>query len=251
MKRFTGHLVLAAFLAATWLGMYSCDRLDESLPVASSETVVQDDISIAAPEALASIVEDGTITSELKHRRPGSDANMRGLAIFHCLELTAEQKAAIAAVMNGQRDCTKSIMDSLRASEQPLVEAARTAQKAVRDQLKAGTITRAEALAQLAQIKADLQAQLESNPVREWARQALEACRQELYKQIRSLLTAEQQAIWDEWVATGTLPCDLKPRDDRPARDTTRGGHGHGPHDDHGHGPHDGDRPTPPDSTKG
>lgn len=242
MRRFTGHLVLAAFLAATWFGMHSCDQLDESLPVASSETVVQEEVTIPAPEAIASIVDDGTLASELKHRRPGSDAGVRGFAILGCLELTADQKTAIATLLRDHQDCTKSVMDSLRSSEKPLVEAARAAQKAVRDQLKAGTITRDEARAQLAQIKADLKAQLESNPVREWARQALENCRQELYAQIRALLTAEQQVIWDEWVATGTLPCD--PRKGGSASDSTRGGRGHG------HGRHD-DGGTPSDSTKG
>jgi hypothetical protein len=33
----------------------------------------------------------------------------------------------------------------------------------------------------------------------------------EMYKSIRIILSPEQQILWDNWVATGTIPCEIKP----------------------------------------
>lgn len=229
MKAYSRHVVLTAFVALFALVFTGCNRQDDT-PLAASGTSSADELVSLDPVAMPSVVEDGTLAQPMKHRRPESDRRMMAFKIFRCLDITDSQLELIKGLLSGHKDCVNPIIDSLHASEKPLLEAARAAREEVIAAYKAGDITREEAREQLRTIHTDLREALNSNPVREWARAALENCRNELLGQIRSVLTEEQQAVWDEWVATGTLPCN--PRDGRP-------------HDGDGR-PHDGDRPRGP-----
>lgn len=237
MMKYSRHALLMAFFAVMVVFFTGCDQTGDTLPVTTSSTSA-DEMSILSPEALPTQLADGTLETDMVLQSPASDRRHMPFAIFRCLDLTEEQRTSIAGILSAGKDCPKSILDSLRSSEKPLIDAARAARKAVIDQVKAGTLTREEGRTQIQQINADLRAALESNPVREWAKAALAECQANIFAQIRDVLDATQQALWDQWVATGELPC--KPTDGRPKGDTAR------PHNDttrprpDDHRPHDG-----------
>lgn len=236
MMKYSRHALLTAFLAVMVVFMTGCEQAGDSLPVTSSgDESFAETLAIPSPDASAAEMTGGTFDTDMMLHRPGSDARRMMLPVFHCLDLTDAQKQSIAEIIRAGADCPKSILDSLRASEQPLLEAARAARREVIEKVKAGELTREEGRAQLEQINADLRAALQSNPVREWAQAALAECRAAVLNQIRAVLDGTQQAMWDQWIATGELPCD--PRDGRPAKDTLR------PHDDTTRPHRDGDRP--------
>lgn len=228
MTKYSKHVVLTAFAALLVLVFTGCNKHDNT-PLAAPGTTSAEEFVSMDPEALPSIVEDGTLAEPMKHRHPDTDRRMRAFKIFRCLELTDAQMELVKGFLSGHRDCVGPVIDSLRASEKPLLEAARAARQEVIAKYKAGEITREEAREQLSAIHARLREALQNNPVKAWAKEALENCRNGLMRQIRSVLTEEQQAMWDEWIATGKLPCDEgRPHDGdkRPHGDDKR------PHDD-------------------
>lgn len=215
MTKYSKHVVLTTFAALLVLVFTGCNKHDDT-PLAASGTTSAEEFVSMDPEALPSVVEDGTLAEPMKHHRPDSDRRMMAFRIFRCLELTDEQMELVKGFLSGHKDCVSPIIDSLRASEKPLLEAARAAHQEVIAKYRAGEITKEEARAELRAIHARLREALQNNPVKAWAQEALQNCRNELMRQIRSVLTEDQQAIWDEWVATGKLPCDSRPHDGRP-----------------------------------
>jgi len=73
------------------------------------------------------------------------------------------------------------------------------------DGVKAGTITRADAKIQLDAIRATLKEALK--PGRDAAVAQIQPLQDAAFTQIRTLFTADQQALWDRWMTTGVLPC--------------------------------------------
>jgi len=78
--------------------------------------------------------------------------------------------------------------------------------KSLHEQLEAGTLTRAEANAQLEAFKAKNAAVMQS--AIETMKTTVRACNDTLLAGIEALLTPEQLLLWNQWKATGTNPCD-------------------------------------------
>lgn len=125
--------------------------------------------------------------------------------IINCLSLTDEQKVSVQVVKDSLVARVKVILVATREEQKPLRDSARAQAKVVFDQLKAGTITRDEAHTQLDAIRAALETALA--PSKEAAVAQIKVLRDASIQEIRALLTAEQQAILDAWIATGVVPC--------------------------------------------
>ncbi|MBI3258455.1 MAG: hypothetical protein HYZ54_03085 [Ignavibacteriae bacterium] len=125
--------------------------------------------------------------------------------ILPCLELTADQMTQLRTLLEGGRTAVEQIMKDERTAEQPFRAAADSQVKAIRAAVAAGTLTRAEAHAQIDAIRTQLMA--DTKPLREAARAAISDLQAGLIPQIRAILTDAQMAIWDAWMTTGTVPC--------------------------------------------
>lgn len=129
--------------------------------------------------------------------------------ILPCLELTADQMTQLKALLDGGRTSAEQIMKDERTAEQPFRASADTQVKAIRAAVKAGTLTRDEAHAQIEAIRTQLIA--DTKPLREAARTAINDLQTALVPQIRAILTEAQMAIWDAWMTAGTVPCTPPP----------------------------------------
>lgn len=125
--------------------------------------------------------------------------------IIKCLNLDANQTVAVKTITDSLRLQVRSILQATREEQKPLRESAREQAKVVFDQLKAGTISKDEAITQLDAIRTALVTALE--PGRTKAQEQIKVVRDSAIAQIRELLTDEQKAILDNWIATSIIPC--------------------------------------------
>ncbi|MBK9246914.1 MAG: hypothetical protein IPM69_02070 [Ignavibacteria bacterium] len=129
--------------------------------------------------------------------------------ILPCLTLTADQLTQLRSLMEGFRTSAHQIMSDTRAAEQPFRTDADEQVKTIRDQVLAGTMTRDSARVAIQAIRTQLIA--DTKPLRDAARAAIADLQNGLLPQIRAILTADQQAIWDAWMTSGTVPCTRPP----------------------------------------
>ena len=127
-------------------------------------------------------------------------------SVLPCLKLTAEQIAKLREFMTANRDCEKAARDQFRATIEPIRQQQKTAIDAIKEQVKAGTLTKADARTQIEALNASLKPAVQAAEAAMKA--ALEACRASLMANIESILTPEQLVIWMQWKTTGKAPCD-------------------------------------------
>jgi Spy/CpxP family protein refolding chaperone len=127
-------------------------------------------------------------------------------SVLPCLKLTAEQIAKLREFMTANRDCEKAARDQFRATIEPIRQRQKTAIDAIKEQVKAGTLTKADARTQIEALNASLKPAVQAAEAAMKA--ALEACRASLMANIESILTPEQLVIWMQWKTTGKVPCD-------------------------------------------
>lgn len=176
-----------------------------SADVASTNTTAQSDalLTIANPSATASAMTDATLQNDAVLMPPGSDFARLPFTIIGCLQLTADQLTSVQGFIKSFDNATKVVRDSLRNSEKAIIDQSKASVKAILDSVKAGTLDKATAATELKAINAATRDALKNNPVRTWADAQLKANQATLYASIRGILTADQQVIWDNWVATG------------------------------------------------
>lgn len=125
--------------------------------------------------------------------------------VLPCLKLTAEQDSNLRVLLAALHQQVDSIMKATREAQLPLRQEAQAKAKLVLDSLKAGTITRDQAKADLDAIRQELETALQ--PGRDAAKAAIKALQSATLTAIRGILTAEQVAAYDIWLSTGQLPC--------------------------------------------
>ena len=135
----------------------------------------------------------------LKPKRP----NIR--AVIDCLKLTEDQMKQVQALHQAKHDCEKAAREQFRSIAGPIRQEEKALHKSLHEQLKAGTLTRAEANAQLEAFKAKNAAVMQS--AIETMKTTVRACNDTLLAGIEALLTPEQLLLWNQWKATGTNPC--------------------------------------------
>ncbi|MFN9340603.1 MAG: hypothetical protein ACK6BZ_14060 [Candidatus Kapaibacterium sp.] len=224
------NLALAFAFAAT-LGFVGCSN--DSTPVASNydnssneqaSFVVTDNITTEAlfMNGITTNSPEWAATESMRDGRKGRRPNVKRddlRAILPCLQLTAEQKTALEPLMTAHRDCVKAALDAHKTATQPVRTRLQELGKSLREQVKAGTITREDAATQMKAAQEAAKAEMQAAD--EALKAALEACKTTLYGQIAGILTAEQLTIWTNWLTTGEVPCPRGPRDGKP-RDSVR-----------------------------
>jgi len=133
-------------------------------------------------------------------------------AVIDCLKLTEDQMKQVQALHQAKHDCEKVAREQFRAIAGPIRQEEKALHKSLHEQLKAGTLTRAEANAQLEAFKAKNAAVMQS--AIETMKTTVRACNDTLLAGIEALLTPEQLLLWNQWKATGTNPCDTPSKGD-------------------------------------
>jgi Spy/CpxP family protein refolding chaperone len=129
--------------------------------------------------------------------------------IFAQMNLTPGEVTQINGFNQTYMDCLQGWLTQLRQSEQAIYNTFKAQYQAVQAQLKAGTIDRKTAQAQIQTINAALKAALQANPVLATATAGMKACHDAWAASVRAILTPAQQTLWDAWIAqngTATLP---------------------------------------------
>jgi hypothetical protein len=135
-----------------------------------------------------------------KSKRP----NLR--AVIDCLKLTPEQLTQLETLHQAKHDCEKAAKEQFKATVEPIRLQEKALHDSLKAQVKAGTISRADAQTQMKSFK-DANAQSMQAAV-DVMKAAVKACNDTFLASIEALLTPEQLLLWNQWKATGTNPCD-------------------------------------------
>ncbi|MBC8124681.1 MAG: hypothetical protein H7X70_03005 [Candidatus Kapabacteria bacterium] len=226
MKKQNTWMALAiTTFAALALGLSACSEAGvtpgEPMGLTEANTATTFDLNAYPMEINDPTME--TMMSERPDPNVGRPARNPFSDLLRHLNLTAEQKVTVDRLLASHSDCVKAALENLRAAEKAIVQAARAAAEAVKQQVKDGTLTREEAREQLRAISKRTHEALRNLPGREEARAAIKACDESFIRGLSEILTEDQLAILKRWLASrnhgGTTPPN--PRGDK---DTTRGG---------------------------
>ncbi|MBI3258015.1 MAG: hypothetical protein HYZ54_00810 [Ignavibacteriae bacterium] len=151
-------------------------------------------------------------------KRSTSDRNPR--LIIRCLELNKDQLRKFNEAMSDYEDCIRAAREAYRAAEKSIRERTSAAEREIKAQLKAGTITNEEARAKMKEIGTAARTALQA--AKEEYEKAVRGCKDTLFASIEEILVnnpgtgAKQLEIWRNWVKTGKVPCaDGKGREPR------------------------------------
>ncbi|ROL58220.1 hypothetical protein D9V84_00350 [Bacteroidetes/Chlorobi group bacterium Naka2016] len=208
MKRLT---VLAVAILTLGLVLFSaCNKLDNPTNPTTENMIYNANIPYETEMNVPSDLSEATIDKPAMLLFPKDDPLYPERPIKYMvplgrilkqLNLTDEQKAQIQEFMQAYRDCVKSALMALRESERQILQQANQARQQVREQLQSGAITREEAWQQLRQINERTREALINNPVRQQVLQQLKECWDTFIANIKSILTDEQNALFDELLA--------------------------------------------------
>ncbi|MEI6091555.1 MAG: hypothetical protein WCR42_13960 [bacterium] len=129
------------------------------------------------------------------HRGGPKDRPMIG-KVMRELQLTEDQIVKLEGFNTAHRDCIELTMQTWRDAVAPIIEKANADRKVIMDNLKAGTITRAEARTQLKDLNTAMCAEIDALGMKDTIKLAIDACNQTLLDSIKEMLTEEQLVIW-------------------------------------------------------
>ncbi len=193
--------VLAASILVFVTGLTSCNRTN---PVNDDDSALY---AMTLPDAddSPSDVSDATETHNCVMHSPASDKRRIddfGLRFLRrALHLTSDQKQQILTFHQQHEQCFKSALTVLRTSDSLIVVSYKPQYESIKANLAAGTIDTATARTQLRALSQTVRDALRNNPDRATAQAAFKDCRDTFIANVRSILTADQLAIFDQWVA--------------------------------------------------
>lgn len=208
MKRLS---VLAVAILAFGLFVFSaCNKLDNPVNPNTESLVFNANIPFETELNIPSDLSEATLERPAMLLFPKDDPLYPERPIKYMvplgrilreLNLTEEQVAQIREFMLAYRDCVKNAMIALRESERQILENANQERQRVMEQLRNGEIDKDQARQLMRQINERTREALMNNPVRERVLQQLKDCWDTLIANIKSILTDEQKALFDELLA--------------------------------------------------
>lgn len=222
MKRF--KVILLAVFAIGLFGISSCDKFENPVGDDSnglidstifnitqydisefemSDANLDDNIEFAPILERGKSTMDDTKGDKSKDRYKGKQKRIVTPFdfIFRKMNLDSTQLVAIKGFFKENRDCVGSWLSKLRDSQMQILENANEQIKAIRDSYKAGDITRKDAFDAIMKINKETRKALLNNPVNKEVQDGLKDCNEELIAKIKSILTADQLAIFEKWIS--------------------------------------------------
>ncbi len=203
-------ILVLAILAIGIISFVACNRTSDPVSTSTEDLVFAANIPDETEMTVAADMTECTMEQPVALMFPKDDPLYPerpikfmvplGRILFQ-LNLTDEQKEQIKGFILEYRDCVKQALQALRESERAIIQNANEQRRQVLDSLKNGFYDRQTAWQRLRQINEETRQALMNNPVRETALQQLKDCYNTLIENIKSVLTDEQKALFDELLA--------------------------------------------------
>lgn len=126
---------------------------------------------------------------------------------FRRLKLDDDQKTKVDVLMKAYHESMKPLVKEFAEANKTTIENANVKRKEIAEKVKAGTITRAEAVEQIKNLNERVRNAIESNEATIAVKRKMCANRKTLLNGIRLILTSDQQEKWDDAVARMKTPC--------------------------------------------
>lgn len=116
------------------------------------------------------------------------------------LNLTAEQKEIVSKLLIDHKACTALCTESLRAAEKKILAEMKKQETAIKNNLKAGKITKDQARKELVALKEASKAKLKEAQSTSNVRECLKECDGKFITELKKILTSDQQVILEQWL---------------------------------------------------
>ena len=154
--------------------------------------------------AMESVFHHGNFVRHHMHSRgPGSHL----APVLFRLGLDMDQLRQLRAIIIEHRGSAREAFEGLRDANLALIEQANVERRTILDAYKADEITREEAEQQMRALNERTREAIRNNPANEEFLQQICDNRLDLFEAIRAILTGDQVAEWDNWVAGLTNDC--------------------------------------------
>ncbi len=153
------------------------------------------DAAMAMPSAFQST---GGFSRKARHPR-GGGSHLGPILVD--LGLDPSQRERIRDLIREQHALVRPLLESIRAVNADIIGQANEDRRAIVEAFLGGTITRDEALAQVRELNEATQEAIRNNPANEPLLEQICGTRRGLFGRIRAILTDDQAATWDVWVA--------------------------------------------------
>ncbi len=208
MKRLPALAI--ALMTIGLIAFVGCNKLSDPVAPNTQEFVYTANIPIESEMCISSDYSEANFDKPAMLLSPNDDPfyPMRPIKymtplgrILKELNLTDQQKEQVKEFLAQYRDCVKNAMTALRESEKGIIQQANQERQQVIEQLKNGQIDRQTAWELMKQINQRTRDSLINNPVRQQTLEQLKNCWDTLISNIKSILTNEQNALFDELLA--------------------------------------------------
>jgi hypothetical protein len=206
--------ILAAFVLIA--GLVGCDSGGTDTPNdADTNSFNTDSFAIVDPEDAFANIEEATLDSEMAmksvyhdgdggfgrhHMHPKGPGSHLAPVLFR-LGLDRDQVRQLVEIIWQHRGASRDAFEGLRDVNVDLIELANAERRSIVEAYMAEEITREEAIEQLRALNQRTREAIRHNPANEeYLRQICEN-RLSLFEDIRSILTGDQVAVWDGWLA--------------------------------------------------
>jgi Spy/CpxP family protein refolding chaperone len=203
-------VLVLSIIAIAIVSFVACNRASDPISPTTEELVFTANIPSEADMMVVSDITECTMEQPMGMMFPKDDPLRPERPIKFWLplgrilvqlNLTDEQKEQVKAFLLEYRDCVKGALQTLRESERAIIQAANERRHQVIEDLKNGVIDRQTAMEQLRTINQETRQALMENPVRQQVLQQLKDCFDALINNIKSILTDEQKALFEELLA--------------------------------------------------
>ena len=126
---------------------------------------------------------------------------------FMQLNLTSDQKTQIRDLFKTFQTDMKPLVQQFYDANKDIISASNATRKTILDSLKAGTITRDQASADLKTLNQATHSQIDANPASQSVKASMCTERDKLFAGISAVLQGDQLTKWNQWISTIKNPC--------------------------------------------
>lgn len=183
------NIKLLLACAISLLSIACTDQLTPVEPVNSGETV------LTMSDGSVQMIPPDTNRRELpKNPRPSIFKDL-----LLKLNLSSEQKAKVDSLLIIHRKCTEECTKILKQAEREILLNAKIQEDEIKNKLKAGELSREEAMKQLRQLKEQVNKNLKLLVVRTKVKECIISCDNTFITQLKLILTQEQVVLVEKW----------------------------------------------------
>jgi len=201
-----------------FLLLLACSEKSDTINGPTNDVGASEDYYVLGIDDAMSSIQDASLEKDMGFgedfgpRRRGHHGGYKGKGlhlgrIFYQLDLSEDQRAELKTLMEGNRECLAEPFEQFREAAKEIMEGKKEQVRSIRDEVKAGGLTREEAHEQLKMLNETTREEIENCEACVEAREAICACNNSLFESIGTELTDEQLEVWNEWLSEHPLPC--------------------------------------------